>query len=137
MTSIRQIEANRRNASRSTGPRTPGGKVRSRSNAQKHGLAARVEDDREARERIDGLSTLLAEGRDDFERVAQSQVVAVCHFDLRRIAAARHDAFLTVHNIENATSNDIELAVLQIDRISRYEKRALSKLKLALRKWSA
>jgi hypothetical protein len=40
MTSLRQIEANRRNALQSTGPTTVGGKDRSRRNAIRHGLSA-------------------------------------------------------------------------------------------------
>ena len=40
MTSFRQIEANRRNALRSTGPSTEDGKRRSRQNAVRHGLSA-------------------------------------------------------------------------------------------------
>jgi hypothetical protein len=40
MTSFRQIEANRRNALRSTGPKTADGKRRSRQNAVRHGLTA-------------------------------------------------------------------------------------------------
>ena len=40
MTSFRQIEANRRNAIRSTGPRTEEGKRQTRRNAVRHGLCA-------------------------------------------------------------------------------------------------
>ena len=40
MTSFRQIEANRRNALRSTGPKTEDGKRRSRQNAVRHGLTS-------------------------------------------------------------------------------------------------
>jgi hypothetical protein len=40
MTSFQQLEANRRNAPRSTGPKTDDGKRRSRVNAVRHGLTA-------------------------------------------------------------------------------------------------
>jgi anti-sigma-K factor RskA len=40
MSSYRQIEANRRNALKSTGPKTEAGKQASRCNALRHGLTA-------------------------------------------------------------------------------------------------
>jgi hypothetical protein len=42
VTSLRQWAANRENAQRSTGPRTPAGKRRSRQNALRHGLTAQT-----------------------------------------------------------------------------------------------
>ena len=42
MASNRQIEANRENAKKSTGPKTDDGKARSRWNSRKHGLTAEV-----------------------------------------------------------------------------------------------
>jgi hypothetical protein len=136
MTSTRKFESNKSNASRSTGPRTPGGKLRSRSNARRHGLAMRIEDDYEERGRIESLTAILAEGTTDFQRIEQSRMIAGCHFDLQRIRAARHDVFLTMVDFENLSGNELEVALYMIEKISRYEKRAVSKRKSALRKSS-
>ena len=62
MTSFPQIEANRRNALRSTGPKTEDGKRQSRRNALRHGLTAETV--------IDGL-----EDREDY-RAFEAAVVA-------------------------------------------------------------
>jgi hypothetical protein len=40
MTSLRQIESNRRNAQKSTGPKTADGKARASRSAVRHGLTA-------------------------------------------------------------------------------------------------
>jgi hypothetical protein len=51
-----QIDANRRNAPKSTGPRTPEGKSQSSANALKHGLAA-------------GFRVLQAENQEEFDEL--------------------------------------------------------------------
>ncbi len=42
MASRKQLEANRENAKRSTGPKSQAGKARSRVNSRKHGLTAKT-----------------------------------------------------------------------------------------------
>ncbi|MDA9454357.1 hypothetical protein ABIF61_003047 [Bradyrhizobium japonicum] len=59
MASIRQIEANRSNAKRSTGPKTAPGKARSSQNALRHGLARSAIGD--AAE-IENLAVAIARG---------------------------------------------------------------------------
>ncbi len=64
MTTLRQIEANRRNAEHSTGPKTDEGKAECRQHAMKHGLAAQVlvptEYTEKFQERLDGWIEVLA-----------------------------------------------------------------------------
>ena len=61
MTSLKQIEANRLNALKSTGPRTDEGKRHSRCNAVRHGLTAEtVIADLEDREDYEAFETAVA-----------------------------------------------------------------------------
>ncbi len=62
MTTLKQIEANRRNAVKSTGPRTENGKRRSRRNAFRHGLTAET-------------VVELLESRDDY-RAFEAAIIA-------------------------------------------------------------
>src|SRR6476620_61396 len=133
MTSEGKQESNKRNALRSTGPRTAGGKLRSRHNARRHGLAAPIQDDPEVKGRIDSLAEILADGSNEFERIEQSRILAECHFELSRIRAARYQVFLTMDGLENMGSNDFEKALHAMGKISRYETRAFSKCRRALR----
>ena len=62
MASEKQVEANRRNAAKSTGPKTAAGKQISRMNALKHGLdAERVVIPGEDPEEFEGLFRALEE----------------------------------------------------------------------------
>jgi hypothetical protein len=89
MASNRQIEANRANATHSTGPKTFGGKARSSRNALRHGLArARSSGDDADIVRLSGAisSGLLQQGASD--KVVD---VARCKLQLLRIRAVRLD----------------------------------------------
>ncbi len=70
-------------------------------------------------------------------RSISARVLAESHFDLQRIRAARYEVFLTIDDFENANGDDFENAngddfeeaLNEMDKISRYETRALSKTK--------
>jgi hypothetical protein len=61
MSSARKVAANRSNACRSTGPRTPAGRARSSRNAVRHGLSTTVMTDPELRAAVMALAGRLAE----------------------------------------------------------------------------
>ena len=60
MASERQIAANRRNARRSTGPRSPAGRNRSRGNSYRHGLAAALTSNAERIKDIERLARQIS-----------------------------------------------------------------------------
>ncbi len=87
MTSQKQLEANRRNARRSTGPKSAAGKTRAAGNALKHGL--RAEQVVVAGEDAEAFDDLLALMHDEFQPqgVLELQLVeriAACTWRLRR-----------------------------------------------------
>jgi MoxR-like ATPase len=67
MTSFRQIEANRRNALRSIGPKTEEGKQQSRRNALRHGLTAET----------------VIEGLEDKEDYKAFEAAVIADYDAR------------------------------------------------------
>jgi hypothetical protein len=93
--SERKREANRKNALRSTGPKTPRGKSVSRLNSLKHGLLARalpirnlpifeLGDEKHLEEILSDLYLeLRPEGRIEEMLVER---IANCHFQLNRVA---------------------------------------------------
>ena len=90
-TTPKKIEANRRNASLSTGPKSPAGKERVRRNAMKHGLLAQeavisAGDGKESSAQFDALlRSLAAEFRPEgaLEEMLVERI-AVCYWRLRR-----------------------------------------------------
>jgi hypothetical protein len=89
MTSERKIQANRRNAQRSTGPRSRKGKRRVSKNALR-GLATRILDDPEKLAQVEQLVRALApEGRPD--RLQLARIVAEAELEVIRVRTARRN----------------------------------------------
>ena len=117
MASQRQIAANRRNAAKSSGPRTQQGKARSRTNALRHGLSATLIESAGLPRTING----------DLD-AADADLIAA-HQRLRQIEAARVKAIAAVSESSNSRADELCAAVQRIAALERYSRQSYSKLK--------
>src|SRR5918994_1586008 len=88
MTSKKQVQANRRNALKSTGPKTPAGKAAVRLNANKHGLRSQEVllpgEDEEALKELDENLRAELQPVGELENLLVDGIVAA-HWRLRRL----------------------------------------------------
>jgi hypothetical protein len=129
--SDRKLKANKRNASLSTGPRTLGGKQRSRNNALRHGLARPIDIDLAAAQNIERLARILAGFSNEFWRNEHARTIAECYFDMQRVHAARTAVLQRIGELEAADINEHALCARAIEKVNRYERRVLSKRRKA------
>jgi len=96
MTSEKQIQANRRNAQRSTGPQTPQGKAAVRLNANKHGLRSQdvllPGEDEEALKALDENLRAELQPVGELENLLMDGIIAA-HWRLRRLRRVESGIF--------------------------------------------
>jgi hypothetical protein len=139
MTSAAKIAANRRNAQRSTGPRTGAGKARSRGNSLKHGLAVPIARDSVFADRIKELTAEL--GRTIPKPTDRIESAASAYAELERVQQlwtellGRAAASVTVDTVDSGeqASKAVHTAVQLLPCLTRYERRAISNLRKVLR----
>jgi hypothetical protein len=125
MTTTAVIAANRVNAARSTGPRTRAGKAAAARNALRHGLSLTVLADPALAGEVAELARRIAgEGASEPRRAAALRI-AEAQVDILRIRRVR-DRIM----IEGFTAADPTARLMRLDR---YERRALSRRKSAIR----
>jgi hypothetical protein len=126
MASERQIAANRRNAKKSSGPRTADGKARTRRNALRHGLSIASSVIPAFHEDVMLLARALSPAGKDIGDAAL--IAADAEIDLLRIRKCR--AALIDESRDRAGLVDL---ADKLDRLERYERRAFSRRNKALR----
>ncbi|MFC6026023.1 hypothetical protein [Methylobacterium mesophilicum] len=142
MTSEAAKHANRRNAQASTGPRTRAGKIRSKQNARKHGLSATDLNPETSRE-IEGLAQLIVdEHHAGAAALLAAREVAEAQLQLQRVRGSK-TALLrnTPLALDDRTGDEDRPAAElllelfeQLEKLDRYERRALSRRKFAIRR---
>ena len=111
MTSLKQIEANRRNGMKSTGPRTEAGKEQSRRNAVRHGLTAEtVVDVLEDPEDYKGFEIAVASDFDAQTAVERELVLRLASLLWRLRRATAIDTGLLQIPSDIDKSPDLEIA---------------------------
>jgi hypothetical protein len=135
MATDRQIAANRRNGSLGRGPKTSAGKARSSRNALKHGLSIPVNRDKTLRRQIAVLARILAQSEAG-NVFGQARAAAEAELELVRARAVIEAVLTRAGNTAewNGGQGAALIHVLpKLQRLERYERRAFSKRRRALR----
>jgi hypothetical protein len=160
MSSQKQIEANRRNAQKSKGPRTTVGKARASCNSRKHALTTISRNHPLYAPRIEAIARAICSEATNGELWEQALIIGECTTLLACAQAER--IALIEQSLGSAPMTDADaagraesgrpqsepapprnefesmgLATRQLDRLERYERRALSRRKQAIETFMA
>jgi hypothetical protein len=117
-----QIEANRRNSSKSTGPRTLEGKQRVRLNATRHGLCAGVALMDEESELASEFNLLLEDLREEHQPNGPTEDILVFKMAESFFFANRAAVFLAERLTFNKDDNDAKQVALMLRYHSTYDR---------------
>ena len=145
MSSEKQIEANRRNAQKSKGPRTAVGKARASRNSRKHALCTISRNHPLYAPRIEAIARAICFEATNAELWQQALIIGECT-TLLACAQAERLALIEqllggpcvpIADTQGTGSAELGLAARDHNRLERYERRALSGRKRAIETFMA
>jgi hypothetical protein len=125
VTSDRKIASNRQNAKKSSGPRSAEGKSRAARNALRHGLAVPAGSIADLQSEIEVLARSIADAVGRATATELCLRAAEAQMDIFRIRKVRKSLFSVNFSHEQLSK--------RLASLERYERRAFSRRKLALR----
>jgi hypothetical protein len=140
MASERQIAANRRNARKSTGPRSGAGRKRASRNAYRHGLTLNITSTAAFAEQLNKLARKIAGDTKDAITLERARAVAHAELDLARVRRAKValierasafgelDALATMPSQEpDRSAEAVRRALPDLRKLERYERRSAAR----------
>ena len=132
ITSERKTISNRKNAQKSTGPKSELGRLRSSRNAFRHGLAMRLDPTSSFSEDIEALAVTLGSGARGQLLKEFARQAAEAQLDLFRIRKVRQRFSIRSWTIQKPSSGIIPELNESLAQLERYERRAFSRRKRAM-----
>jgi hypothetical protein len=132
LTSDRRHRANRANAKSSTGPKTSGGKTRAAQNAFRHGLSVPVMTDPALAPEVEVMARKISGSYADAETLERARRIAEAQIYLFRVRNSRRSliaGLLADLNYQPVLGERVS----QLAAFERYERRAASRRKFAIR----
>jgi hypothetical protein len=133
MTSDQKRTANRANAKKSTGPKSALGKRNAARNALSHGLAIPVGSLAALQNDIEKLAWIIARASGEQSITELSRQAAEAELELARIRKVRAAMFNSLHDNMPAREVAYDKLNQNLASLDRYERRAFSRRRRALR----
>jgi hypothetical protein len=143
MASKKQKEANRLNAAKSRGPRSPAGKKRASRNSYRHGLATSYPSGAERAREVEKLARKIAGNTEDSIVLEHARAAAHAELDLiqiGRVKIATIERYLSAGQAAPATPSEhsdrtaeaVRQALPELIKLDRYARRAAFRREQAL-----